>query len=315
MARIGGSEFDVFPLCFGGNVLGWTADTAASHAILDAFTAGGGNFIDTADAYSQWVPGNAGGVSESVLGGWMAKRGNRERLIVATKVGSKRDRAGLAPANIRLACDESLARLQTDRIDLYYCHRDDPTTPLADTLGALTDLVKAGKVRYIAASNYSAPRLREALDASAAHGYARFVAFQPHYNLLARHEYEGALADLCAREGLSCFPYYALAAGFLTGKYRSPEAAKGAAREARVSGYIDERAWRVLAALDAVAARRGTSDATVALAWLLAQPTVLAPIASASRVAQVEGLLAAARLRLEPQDLAELDAASRRGAR
>jgi aryl-alcohol dehydrogenase (NADP+) len=309
MARIGSSKLDVFPMCFGGNVLGWTADTAASHAILDAFCAGGGNFIDTADSYSQWVPGNPGGVSESVLGEWMAKRGNRARIVVATKVGSKRDRAGLSPANVRIACDESLARLRTDYIDLYYCHRDDPQTPLADTLGALNDLVTAGKVRHIAASNYSAARLAEALQTSESHGYARFVALQPHYNLIVRNEYEGELAALCEREGLACFPYYSLAAGFLTGKYRSPEQVQGAAREARVSGYVDDRAWRILAAVDAVAGRHRTTNAIVALAWLLARPAVVAPIASASRVAQVEGLLAAVHLKLTSEDLAELDAA------
>lgn len=312
MARIGSSNLDVFPMCFGGNVLGWTADTAASHAILDAFCAGGGNFIDTADAYSQWVTGNPGGVSENVLGEWMARRGNRKQLVIATKVGSKRDRAGLAPANIRTACDESLARLKTDYIDLYYCHRDDPNTPIADALGTLNDLVQAGKVRHIAASNYTAPRLREALDISRAHGYARFIALQPHYNLVVRKEYEGDLEALCAREGLSCFPYYSLAAGFLTGKYRSPDEVKGAAREARVGGYIDDVAWRVLSAVDAVAARHKTTNAIVALAWLLAQPTVAAPIASASRVGQVEGLLAAVNMKLTAEDLAELDIASRR---
>ncbi len=311
MARIGNSDLDVFPLCFGGNVLGWTADSEASHAILDAFTAGGGNFIDTADSYSQWVAGNAGGESERMLGEWMQKRGNRDRLVIASKVALKRDRAGLKAANIRAACDESLARLRTDHIDLYYCHRDDPDTPLAETLEALDGLVKAGKVRHVAASNYSAARLREALDLSKAHGWPRFVAVQPHYNLLVRKDYEGALADLCAREGLSCFPYYSLAAGFLTGKYRSAEAARGAARETRVAAYLDDRAWRVLSAVDKVAARRATTNAVVALAWLLAQPTVAAPIASASRVSQVEGLLAAVECRLTSDDLAELDAASR----
>lgn len=311
MARIGNSDLDVFPLCFGGNVLGWTADTEASHAILDAFTAGGGNFIDTADSYSQWVSGNAGGESERMLGEWMQKRGNRDRLVIATKVAMKRDRAGLKAANIRAACDESLARLRTDHIDLYYCHRDDPDTPLTETLEALGTLVKAGKVRHVAASNYSAPRLREALDLSEAHDWPRFVAVQPHYNLLVRKDYEGALADLCAREGLSCLPYYSLAAGFLTGKYRSAEAARGAARETRVAAYLDDRAWRVLSAVDKVAARRATTNAVVALAWLLAQPTIAAPIASASRVSQVDGLLAAVECRLTSEDLAELDAAAR----
>jgi len=312
MARIGSSDLDVFPLCFGGNVLGWTADMATSHAVLDAFVAGGGNFIDTADAYSQWVAGNPGGVSESVLGEWLAARGNRDRVVVATKVGSKRDRAGLSPANIKIACDESLARLKTDHIDLYYCHRDDPKTPLVDVLGALDELIKIGKVRYIAASNFTAERLREALDVSAANGYARFIAMQPHYNLIARSEYEGTLAALCEREGLACFPYFSLAAGFLTGKYRTLEAAKGGAREAQVAKHIDDRAWKALAAVDVVAARHRVSNVEVALAWLLAQPTVVAPIASASRVSQVDSLLAATRLSLTKIDLEELDAASRR---
>jgi aryl-alcohol dehydrogenase-like predicted oxidoreductase len=311
VARIGTSDLEVFPLCFGGNVLGWTADVPTSEGILDAYTAGGGNFIDTADGYSQWAPGHSGGESETVIGNWMSRRGNRHDLVIATKVGFKTDRAGLRADNIRVACDESLQRLQTDHIDLYYCHFDDPETPLVETMGALAELVLAGKVRHIAASNYTAERLQEALDVSDAHGFPRFVAMQPHYNLLVRDVYEGALADFCARENISCFPYYSLAAGFLTGKYRSAEAAAGAAREARINEYLNDRAWRVLAAVDAVAASHNTSNAAVALAWLRVQPTVTAPIASVTKVAQVAELLNSVQLDLAPEDLRMLADASR----
>ena len=311
MAHIGTSDLEVFPLCFGGNVLGWTADVPTSEAILDAFTAGGGNFIDTADGYSQWAPGHSGGESETVIGNWMSRHGNRDNLVIATKVGFKTDRSGLRAENIRIACDESLQRLQTDHIDLYYCHFDDPETPLIETLSALAELVQAGKVRYIAASNYSAQRLQEALDVSDAHGFPRFVAMQPHYNLLERDVYEGALADICASENISCLPYYSLAAGFLTGKYRTAEAVAGAARESRVNEYLNDRAWRVLAAVDAVAAAHNTSNAAVALAWLRLRPTVVAPIASVTKVAQVADLLASVQLDLTPEDLQALAHASR----
>ena len=311
MAHIGTSDLEVFPLCFGGNVLGWTADVPTSEAILDAFTAGGGNFIDTADGYSQWAPGHSGGESETVIGNWMSRHGNRDNLVIATKVGFKTDRSGLRAENIRIACDESLQRLQTDHIDLYYCHFDDPETPLIETLSALAELVQAGKVRYIAASNYSAERLQEALDVSDTHGLPRFVAMQPHYNLLERDVYEGALADMCARENISCLPYYSLAAGFLTGKYRTAEAVAGAARESRVNEYLNDRAWRVLAAVDAVAAAHNTSNAAVALAWLRLRPTVVAPIASVTKVAQVADLLASVQLDLAPEDLQALAHASR----
>ena len=311
MAHIGTSDLEVFPLCFGGNVLGWTADAPTSEAILDAFTAGGGNFIDTADGYSQWAPGHSGGESEALIGNWMSRRGNRDDLVIATKVGFKTDRAGLRADNIRVACDESLQRLQTDHIDLYYCHFDDPNTPLIETMGALAELVLAGKVRHIAASNYTAERLQEALDVSDAHGFPRFVAMQPHYNLLVRDVYEGALADLCARETISCFPYFSLAAGFLTGKYRTAEAASGAARESRINEYLNDRAWRVLAAVDAVAASHNTSNAAVALAWLRVQPTVTAPIASVTKVAHVADLLASVQLDLAPEELRTLAEASR----
>jgi len=311
MEHIGTSDLEVFPLCFGGNVLGWTADVPTSEGILDAFTAGGGNFIDTADGYSQWAPGHSGGESESVIGDWMSRRGNRDDLVIATKVGFKTDRSGLRAENIRNACDESLQRLQTDHIDLYYCHFDDPETPLSETMSALAELVQVGKVRYLAASNYSAERLQEALDVSDTHGLPRFVAMQPHYNLLERNVYEGALADLCARENISCFPYYSLAAGFLTGKYRTAEAVTGAARENRVNEYLNDRAWRVLAAVDAVAAAHNSSNAAVALAWLRLQPTVVAPIASVTKVAQVAELIASVQLDLSAEDLNTLANASR----
>jgi len=311
MAHIGTSDLEVFPLCFGGNVLGWTADGPTSEAILDAFTAGGGNFIDTADGYSQWTPGHSGGESETVIGDWMSRRGNRDDLVIATKVGFKTDRSGLRAENIRNACDESLQRLQTDHIDLYYCHFDDPETPLIETMGALAELVLAGKVRHIAASNYTADRLQAALDVSDTHSLPRFVAMQPHYNLLERNVYEGALADLCAREKISCFPYYSLAAGFLTGKYRTAEAVTGAARENRVNEYLNDRAWRVLAAVDAVAAAHNSSNAAVALAWLRLQPTVVAPIASVTKVAQVAELIASVQLDLSAEDLNTLANASR----
>ena len=310
MKHIGTSDLEVFPLCFGGNVLGWTADVPTSEAILDAFTAGGGNFIDTADGYSQWAPGHSGGESETVIGDWMSRRGNRDDLVIATKVGFKTDRSGLRAENIRIACDESLQRLQTDHIDLYYCHFDDPETPLIETMSALAELVQVGKVRYFAASNYSAERLQEALDVSDTHGLPRFVAMQPHYNLLVRDVYEGALADLCAHENISCFPYFSLAAGFLTGKYRTAESVAGTAREARVSEYLNDRAWRVLAAVDSIAAAHNTSNTAVALAWLRVQPTVTAPIASVTKVDQVAELLASVQLALTPEDLSTLASAS-----
>lgn len=310
MSRIGRTDIDIYPICLGGNVFGWTADTDTSYDILDRFMAGGGNFIDTADGYSQWVPGHTGGESETILGEWMSARGNRDQVVIATKVGYKSDRLGLSRDNIIRACDESLARLKTDYIDLYYCHRDDPETPVEETLHALSELVAAGKVRAIASSNFSTERMVESLAVSKAAGFARYEAVQPHFNLLVRDQYEGALQDLCVEETISCFPYYALGAGFLTGKYRSAEAAEGVARGARVSEYLDDRAWRILAALDEVAAAHSTTDAAVALAWLLAQPTVDAPIASATRASHLSDMFAAVELSLSAEDLAALNAAS-----
>jgi aryl-alcohol dehydrogenase-like predicted oxidoreductase len=310
MPRIGRSDLDVFPLCLGGNVFGWTADEPASFAVLDAYAAAGGNFVDTADAYSAWAPGHAGGESESILGRWMAERGNRDRMVIATKVGSWEQAKGLGADAIRRGAEGSLQRLQTDRIDLYYAHRDDPGTPVEETLAAFDALVREGKVRHIAASNFSAPRLAEALAVSDREGLARYVALQPEYNLLERDGYEGELADLVAREGLSCVPYYGLASGFLTGKYR-PGGDVDSPRAGGAGRYLDERGLRVLDALDAVAEAHAVPVAAVALAWLAAQPTVAAPIASARTVEQLADLLAMAELTLGAEELARLDQASR----
>jgi aryl-alcohol dehydrogenase-like predicted oxidoreductase len=309
MARIAGTDLDVFRICLGGNVFGWTADEKQAFAVLDAYVEAGGNFVDTADSYSAWAPGNAGGESETVLGRWMAARKNRGRMVVATKVGSFPGLDGLAAGTIRAAADASLRRLQIDRIDLYYAHRDDPKTPLEETLRAFDELVRAGKVGAIAASNFSAARLAEALALSRREGLARYVALQPHYNLVERAGYERELAGLCAREGLACFPYYALAKGFLTGKYR-PGAGVQSARAEGAKKYLDARGLRILAALDAVAAAHQTTVAAAALAWLLAQPTVVAPIASARTPEQLAELLPAATLRLTREEVERLSEAS-----
>ncbi len=309
MRAIGRSDLEVFPLCLGGNVFGWTADAPTSFDILDAFVGAGGNFIDTADGYSRWVPGHVGGESETIIGEWLTRRGIRDDMVIATKVGKKPDLLGLAPDTIRHACDGSLLRMRIDVIDLYYCHADDPDVPLVDTLGALSELVEAGKVRYIAASNYSEQRLREALAISDAHGWPRFIALQPHYNLVVRDEYEGAVQDLCEDEQISCLPYYSLASGFLTGKYRDPHLTHGD-RAAKALPYLHDRGMGVLAALDEVAARHDTTPAAVAIAWLNHQPTVTAAIASVSRVEQLPDLMTGAVLAQTSSDIAELNAAS-----
>jgi aryl-alcohol dehydrogenase-like predicted oxidoreductase len=290
-------------------VFGFTADEQQSVAVLDAYTAAGGNFIDTADAYSAFVPGHVGGESETIIGAWLARRGRRDDVVVATKVGSLGTRPGLSAKNIAAAAEDSLTRLQTDYIDLYYAHGDDAETPLEETLEAFDALVKAGKVRHIAASNFTAPRLAEALAVSDREGFARYVALQPHYNLVERG-YEDELAALVAREGLSTLPYFGLAGGFLTGKYRSQDDAGKSPRAAGALGYLDARGERVLAVLDEVAAAHGVSVASVSLAWLGAQPTVVAPIASARVVEQLPDLLAAVSLELTPAELAALSEAS-----
>ena len=308
MARIGKTELDVFPLCLGGNVFGWTADERQSFDVLDAYAAAGGNFIDTADVYSAWVSGHHGGESETIIGRWMAARGTRDRMAIATKVGMATELKGLSATTIRRAAEASLRRLKTDRIDLYYAHADDTETPLEESLRAFDALVTDGKVRYVAASNYTAPRLAKALALSDREGLARYVALQPHYNLVHRSDYEGGLRDLCALEGLACLPYYALAKGFLTGKYR-PGTEVDSVRAASARAYLDERGVRLLAALDNIAAAHQTTVAAVSLAWLRGQPTVIAPIASARTVAQLAELLPVANLELTNEDLARLSAA------
>ncbi|MDP9259685.1 MAG: aldo/keto reductase [Actinomycetota bacterium] len=310
MRTIGSTQVAVFPLCLGSNIFGWTVDEPSAFAVLDAYAAAGGNFIDSADSYSAWVGGNSGGESETMIGRWMASRGNRDDLVIATKVGKMPGLAGLAPATIRRAAEGSLTRLGTDRIDLYYAHLDDEDTPLEDTLAAFGQLIDEGKVRHIAASNYGAPRLAEALAVARANGLPSYVAVQPHYNLVHRGDYEGELADLCAREGLSCVPYFALASGFLTGKYRIGGADTGSPRVGGARAYLDDRGVAVLAALDEVAASHGTTVAAVALAWLAAQTAVAAPIASARTPEQLADLLPFAGLVLDDGELQRLSSAA-----
>ncbi|MFH8797108.1 aldo/keto reductase [Streptomyces sp. NPDC017941] len=307
---LGSSDLEVFPLALGGNVFGWTADEQQSFAVLDAYTAAGGNFVDTADVYSVWAPGNEGGVSETVIGRWLAARGNRSDVLIATKVGGHPDYKGLSASTIKSAAEESLRRLGTDYIDLYYTHYDDPSVPVEEFLTALDDLVRSGKVRAVAASNITAERLQESLDFSDREGLVRYVALQPHYNLVSRDTYEGPLQDVASRAGLAAVPYYALAAGFLTGKYRKGTQVDSARAGGAAQHLETERGQRVLAALDEIAADRGAEHATVALAWLAAQPTVAAPLASARSVEQLPALLAVADLELTRDELSRLTAAS-----
>ncbi|MFI8947938.1 aldo/keto reductase [Streptomyces sp. NPDC053750] len=310
LRKLGSSDLEVFPLALGGNVFGWTADQDTSFAVLDAYTAAGGNFLDTADSYSAWVEGNSGGESETLIGKWLAARGNRADVVLATKVSQHPDYPGLSAANIRAAADASLRRLGTDHIDLYYTHFDQPEVPVEEIIGALDELVRAGKVRHIAASNISAERLAASLEFSDREGLARYVALQPHYNLVSRETYEGELRDLVEQAGLAAVPYYALASGFLTGKYR-PGATVDSPRAGGAAQHLEsERGQRVLAALDEVAEAQDAPVATVALAWLAAQPTVAAPIASARTVAQLPALLGVAELTLTEAEVTRLTQAS-----
>ncbi|HKM58174.1 MAG TPA: aldo/keto reductase [Chthoniobacterales bacterium] len=309
MAKISSTDLDVYPLALGGNVFGWTASEKESFAVLDAYAAAGGNFIDTADVYSAWAPGNSGGESETILGKWLAQRKQRDRSIIGTKVGMHPQLKGLSAKTIRAAAENSLKRLQTDYIDLYYAHVDDEQTALEETLGAFDSLVREGKVRYIAASNYTAPRLAEALAVSDREGFTRYVALQQHYNLMEREKYEGELAHVVSREGLSSVPYFALASGFLTGKYR-PGTKVESQRAERAGSYLNEKGIKVLAALDDVATSHNEAMATIALAWLAAQPTVVAPIASARTAEQLPELLRVANVRLTTAELQALNEAS-----
>ncbi|OQR60841.1 alcohol dehydrogenase [Streptomyces maremycinicus] len=310
LRNLGSSDLEVFPLALGGNVFGWTADETASFAVLDAYTAAGGNFVDTADSYSSWAEGNSGGESETIIGRWVKARGNRDDVVIATKVSQHPGFRGLSADNIKAAADASLRRLGTDHIDLYYTHFDKPEVPVEEIVGALDELVRAGKVRNIAASNISPERLQESLEFSDREGLARYVALQPHYNLVSRGTYEGALQDVAARFGLAAVPYYALAAGFLTGKYR-PGTTVASARAAGAAKHLDtERGRNVLTALDEIAQAHDAQIPTVALAWLAAQPTVAAPIASARTVEQLPALLEVARLELTAEEISRLTRAS-----
>ncbi|MFD5453120.1 MULTISPECIES: aldo/keto reductase [unclassified Streptomyces] len=310
LRKLGSSDLEVFPLSLGGNVFGWTADQDTSFAVLDAYTAAGGNFVDTADSYSAWVDGNSGGESETLIGKWLAARGNRADLVIATKVSQHPEYPGLSAANIKAAADASLRRLGTDHIDLYYTHFDKPEVPVEEIIGALDELVRAGKVRYIAASNITAERLSASLEFSDREGLARYVALQPHYNLVSRDTYEGGLRDVAERAGLAAVPYYALAAGFLTGKYR-PGTTVDSPRAGGAAKHLEsERGRRVLTALDEIAEAHGVPVATVALAWLAARPTVAAPIASARTVEQLPALLGVAELELTEAEVRGLTEAS-----
>ncbi|MGH3244568.1 MAG: aldo/keto reductase [Spirillospora sp.] len=303
-------DLDVFPLALGGNVFGWTADRDRSFEILDAYAGGGGNFLDTADQYSSWVDGNPGGVSETIIGDWTAARGNRDDLVIATKGGRGPDHKGLSATAMTAAVDDSLRRLRTDRIDLYYTHFDDPSVPVEEIMTTLDGLVGAGKIRQIAVSNIELDRLEASLEFGEREGTARYVAIQPHYNLVSRETYEGPRREIAERHGLVAVPYYGLAAGFLTGKYR-PGAEVDSARAGGAAKHLDtERGRRVLAALDIVAEEQGTAVATVALAWLAAQPTVAVPIASASRLDQLPPLIDVARTVLTDDQIRQLTEAS-----
>jgi aryl-alcohol dehydrogenase-like predicted oxidoreductase len=312
MTRIGNSDLDVFPLALGGNTFGWTSDTGTSHDVLDAFVAAGGNFVDTADSYSSWAPGNSGGESETIIGSWFAARGNRDAVVLGTKVSQHPDFSGLAAATVSAAADASLGRLGTDYIDLYYAHYDDAATPLEETVSAFNDLVVAGKVRQVGLSNYSAERVTEWFQIAERNGFALPVALQPHYNLVHREPFESEYADVVASRGLGVVPYFALASGFLTGKYRSRADLEGVARGKMAAGYFGDAALAVVEVLDTVASARGVSLATVALAWLRARDGVVAPIASARTVEQLPDLIASATLELTAGEIADLESVSLR---
>ncbi|TFY96155.1 aldo/keto reductase [Ramlibacter humi] len=313
---LGQSSLQVSPLCFGGNVFGWTADEKTSFSLLDAWVDAGFNFVDTADVYSRWVPGHAGGESETVIGKWLKQSGKRGRVVIATKVGKDmgNGRIGLKPAYIREAVEASLKRLQTDVIDLYQSHDDDAATPLEETLDAFAKLVKEGKVRAIGASNYTAPRFAQALETSRKQGLPRYESLQPLYNLYDRAVFEDALAPLCRRENVGVINFYSLAAGFLTGKYRRPADADKSPRGASaVKKYLNERGTGILDALDDVARQAGRTPGQVAIAWVMAQPGITSPIASASSLDQLKELVEAASLKLDAAAIRKLNEASAEG--
>ncbi len=310
MPRIGTSDLTVFPLALGGNVFGWTADEQTSHRVLDAYTGAGGDFVDSADVYSAWAPGNSGGESERVIGSWLRASGKRDDVVIATKVSQHPEFQGLSASNVAAAARASLERLGTDRIDLYYAHFDDESTPLEETVRAFDQLVREGLVRYTAISNYSRDRAADWIRIASEHGLAKPVAVQPHYNLVTREPYESDIAPLAAAEHLGVVPYFALAAGFLTGKYRTKDDFAGKDREGQVSGYFTDEGLAVVDALDTIAQEHGVEIATVSLAWLQAQPDVVAPIASARNTEQLPALLASADLELSAEELHTLSDAS-----
>ena len=308
---LGNTPLSIAPLVFGGNVFGWSADQKRSFELLDAFVDAGGNLIDTADVYSAWVPGNRGGESEAIIGKWLQKSGKRQQVLIATKVAKWVEQPGLSPANIRQAVDGSLQRLQLDCIDLYQAHEDDASVPLAETLGEFGRLIEEGKIRAIGASNYSAARLADALEVSRQHGLPRYECVQPEYNLVSRPGYEKELEPLVLRENIGVICYYALASGFLSGKYRSlDDLTKSRARGGAVKRHLDRLGLQVLTALDSVTAAHQATPAQVALAWLMARPGLTAPIASATSVEQLHELVGAAELALTHNEIAQLDLAS-----
>ncbi len=311
MRRLGSSDLTIAPLVLGGNVFGWTADAQASFAVLDAFVAGGGTMIDTADVYSAWAPGHKGGESEQVIGDWLRRSGRRGAVQIATKVGMLPGEGGakLAPARIAAACDASLRRLGVDTIDLYFAHQDDEDVPQAEVLGAFGRLIDAGKVRVIGASNFRAMRLKSANDIARTQGLPHYHVLQPEYNLVSRHKFEGELQDYCIEHNLGVVPYYGLASGFLTGKYRSADDLGKSVRGGRMGELLEGKGPDMLAAMDEVAAQTGATLAQIALAWLAAQPGVTAPIASATSAAQIEELLGTMTLTLSPEQLERLSVA------
>jgi aryl-alcohol dehydrogenase-like predicted oxidoreductase len=310
--QLGKSGLEVSPLCFGGNVFGWTVDEQASFKLLDAFVSAGFDFIDTADVYSRWASGNKGGESEAIIGEWMKQRGNRDKIIVATKVGMEMgpDKKGLAKSYILRSVEDSLRRLQTDYIDLYQSHQDDPETPLEETLEAYAQLIEQGKVRAIGASNYSAERLAESLKVSEQNRFPRYESLQPLYNLYDRADYEKELEPICREKGLGVISYYSLASGFLTGKYRSEEDLSKSVRGKGVKKYLNERGFRILKALDEVASQHDSTPARIALAWLIARPGITAPIVSATSLEQLNDLVEATKLELDQSSIELLNQAS-----
>lgn len=308
---LGKTGFNVSPICFGCNVFGWTVNESMAFNLLDAFLQHGGNFLDTADTYSKWAPGNQGGESETMIGNWMKKRGNREHIILATKVGweMSADKKGLSKAYILKAVEDSLRRLQTDYIDLYQAHKDDPNTPLDETLEAFAQLIKQGKVKAIGASNYSAERLREALYVSEQHHFPAYQTLQPLYNLYERSEFEKELLPVCEAEKLAVIPYYSLASGFLTGKYRTEDDLAKGSRGPGIKKYLNEKGLKILTALDVVATRYETTPTRISLAWLMSRPTVVAPIVSATDLQQLHELIESTYLKLDFEAINELNQA------